>query len=77
MPLSPEAIAEFQSLYSKEYGVVLNVEEAQIKARMLIELFKILRATTAQAGMLGSTGPIVQRAPNTSFESPLSKSLQL
>lgn len=43
MSLSPEAIAEFQSLYSKEYGVVLTVEQAQTKARTLIELFKILR----------------------------------
>jgi hypothetical protein len=39
-----DAIAQFQSLYAKEYGVQITVEEAQVKARLLIELFKILFA---------------------------------
>ena len=61
MSLSPEAIAEFQSLYSKEYGVVLTVEQAQAKAHTLIELFKILRGapptspTTAQSDLPSAT----------------------
>jgi hypothetical protein len=49
MPLSPEAITELQSLYSKEYGVVLTMEQAQIKAHTLIELFKILRGAPSPA----------------------------
>jgi hypothetical protein len=43
-PKNSDAIAQFQSLYAKEYGGQLTVEEAQVKARLLIELFKILFA---------------------------------
>ena len=87
--LSQESIAEFQDLYCKEYGVILSVEEAQIKARLLLELFKILARPTAPP-VLTSQPSLLDESPRTarlllekattpqnSFESRLSNSSQL
>ena len=89
MLLSQESIAEFQDLYCKEYGVILSVEEAQIKARLLLELFKILARPTAPL-VLTSQPSLLDESPGTarlllekvtqpqnSFESRLSNSSQL
>lgn len=68
-----DAIAQFQSLYAKEYGVQLTVEEAQVKARLLIELFKILFAEPSPHAPNKSNMP----PTNLSFERELSKPLLL
>jgi hypothetical protein len=64
MTPSPDAIAEFQLLYQEEYGATLTVGEAQIKARQLLELFKVLTAPQP-------------KPDKVSFESLLSNSLHL
>jgi hypothetical protein len=64
MTPSPDAIAEFQRLYQEEYGAALTVGEAQIKARQLLELFKVLTAPQP-------------KPDKVSFESLLSNSLHL
>ncbi len=40
--ITPDALAEFQRLYRREYGAELSPEEARIKAQELIELFRVL-----------------------------------
>ena len=38
--LSPEAIAEYQQLYKKRYGVVLSDAEASFRANNLVNLYR-------------------------------------
>ena len=40
--ITPDALAEFQQLYQREYGIQLSPEEAHVKAQELIELFRVL-----------------------------------
>jgi hypothetical protein len=89
MLLSQESIAEFQDLYYKEYGVILSVEEVQIKARLLLELFKILTRPMAPPVLTSQPSPLDESSrtarllpekvetPQNSFESRLSNSSQL
>ena len=42
MRLTKEAIEEFQKLYEEEFGEQLSFEEAEIRGRELVELYKML-----------------------------------
>lgn len=63
MKLTSEQIATFKALYEREYRRPITEDEAEMKAQLLLELFRLL--LSPPSGKPGTLLPILPPSPQS------------